>query len=478
MMTMSNLFCLICDATLDVSSCINIFYTSLPRSGELLANFMPRVLRVNASELRSCYVCTQCCHLFQMLEQAQRTVVNIRCEILKIYRSNEKKKSIKQISNDDNNLGLNINVAVKETCMGTTKIDIRNDQLNEQSALSLIQSKETEKQKCVPDKIISQDLNTAKSKSATENDGSTNTGIIQVPIPWNLGKISKYSLMPLKYSCPTCGKKWKTSQELKTHINTHSTLRPYMCEKCGQAYKHKHALEIHVGMHNGINPFQCTFCKKSFTQKGALMRHLPMHTGEMPYQCELCGKRFIHHTSYNMHRLSHTGTKSYKCHMCDLSLLSTSHLKRHMRVHTGEKPYSCTLCGKRFAERYNLCAHQKIHDSSENKGKKAKKIHHKCNHCNLVFEKKQNFDEHVKYHSITDDKSNIKKSGATDNQAKIVFLQNSLADIDQRSFAVTFADHKMALDDANYNASLQVIIESSDTSVISSNQLPIDKTHT
>lgn len=127
--------------------------------------------------------------------------------------------------------------------------------------------------------------------------------------------ISKYSLKPLKHACSTCGKKWRTSAELKTHVKSHSNLRPYMCEKCGQAYKHKHALEIHVGMHNGINPFQCSFCNKCFTQKGALMRHLPMHTGETPYQCELCGKRFVHHTSYNMHALSHTGKKSYKCHV-------------------------------------------------------------------------------------------------------------------------------------------------------------------
>ncbi|XP_012274213.1 gastrula zinc finger protein XlCGF17.1 [Orussus abietinus] len=202
-------------------------------------------------------------------------------------------------------------------------------------------------------------------------------------LSWKSGRISKYSLKPLKHPCPTCGKKWRTSAELKTHLKSHSTLRPYMCEKCGQAYKHKHALEVHVGMHNGINPFQCSFCNKCFTQKGALMRHLPMHTGETPYQCELCGKRFVHHTSYNMHALSHTGKKSYQCH-------------RHMRAHTGEKPYSCSLCGKRFAERYNLFAHQKIHDPAEIMAKEAKKMQYKCERCMALFDKKQKLDDHVK----------------------------------------------------------------------------------
>ncbi|XP_012258024.2 zinc finger protein 37-like [Athalia rosae] len=225
-------------------------------------------------------------------------------------------------------------------------------------------------------------------------------------------KMLKYNSKPLKYPCPTCGKKWRTPAELRTHLKSHSNLRPYMCEKCGQAYKHKYALEVHVGMHNGINPFQCSFCNKCFTQKGALIRHLPMHTGETPYQCELCGKRFVHHTSYNMHALSHTGKKSHQCHVCDLALLSTSHLKRHMRVHTGEKPYSCTLCGKRFAERYNLFAHQKIHDPVEILAKESKKIQYKCEQCAIIFDKKQKLDDHLKLHNngdIVTDSTTTKK---------------------------------------------------------------------
>ncbi|XP_015432424.1 PREDICTED: zinc finger protein 226-like [Dufourea novaeangliae] len=586
MMPTSNTFCLVCNINLNASSCINIFCTSLPNDGELLANFISKVLCIALPELSNPYICSQCYNLFQMLEQAQKTVLNIRCEILKIYCATERRKSIK--ASVHNGAGLNTNIVLEKN-----KVDVScgTEYLKEGSNLQSFQIEELVKQQYVQDKVTnpiihlpnlecdinikpvgeSEDLkrnitdcneiddissndyssrNNMKKKDIVQNGmvcnlvpltndnniynispqvGVVNSGnelkslvktnsilsdnklqvqnitesidlkwkeidenvtgvkenteittvlkVDQLDVPIKSGKSSKYNIKSMKYSCSTCGKKWKTSTELKTHVKTHSSLKPYMCEKCGQAYKHKHALEIHIGMHNGINPFQCNFCNKCFTQKGALMRHLPMHTGEMPYQCELCGKRFIHHTSYNMHKLSHSGKKSHKCHMCDLYLFSTSHLKRHMRAHTGEKPYSCTLCGKRFAERYNLLAHQKIHDPFDDKTKKTNESRFQCDCCNLVFEQKQCLNDHIKQqHVTTDDESDLKKSYTVfsvqpesnelsrgvdsednilqqtwiqmnrsklenvGNQTKFVFLQNPLSEINETSFGVTFND--------------------------------------
>ncbi len=86
------------------------------------------------------------------------------------------------------------------------------------------------------------------------------------------------------HECNQCGKKWRTVTELKSHIASHSDVRPFVCEICGQAYKMKKALDIHIGMHNGIHPFVCTYCNKSFTQKVGLEKHLPIHTGVTRFQ--------------------------------------------------------------------------------------------------------------------------------------------------------------------------------------------------
>lgn len=150
---MPNLFCLVCNINLNVSSCVNISYTSLSRNGELLVNFVSKVLRVAVSELHDSYVCSQCYNLFQMLEQAQKTVSNIRCEILKIYRATERRRNIKQVINNDGNLNLSTNVALEENKLNASNCGGHS---KEESNLQLIQIEEAVKQQCIQDKITSQ----------------------------------------------------------------------------------------------------------------------------------------------------------------------------------------------------------------------------------------------------------------------------------------------------------------------------------
>lgn len=91
----SNLFCLICDLTVNDLTSVNIC-TSSQRNGELLINFATRVFQPTTLEFRSTYICLQCHKLFLMLEQAQCTVANIRCEILKVYERSRRGRAIKQ----------------------------------------------------------------------------------------------------------------------------------------------------------------------------------------------------------------------------------------------------------------------------------------------------------------------------------------------------------------------------------------------
>lgn len=81
------------------------------------------------------------------------------------------------------------------------------------------------------------------------------------------------------HKCTKCSKTWRTQAELKNHLSSHSTDRPFICEICGHAYKHKSALDVHVSMHNGVSPHMCVHCNKCFTQRGGLQRHMPIHTG-------------------------------------------------------------------------------------------------------------------------------------------------------------------------------------------------------
>nr|XP_018895701.1 PREDICTED: zinc finger protein with KRAB and SCAN domains 7-like [Bemisia tabaci] len=218
-------------------------------------------------------------------------------------------------------------------------------------------------------------------------------------------RTSERYTMPAIHECDQCGKKWRTISELKSHIASHSSLRPYVCEICGQAYKMRKALDVHVGMHNGIHPYTCHICNKSFTQKVGLQKHLPIHTGYTRFQCDLCGKRFIHHKSFNIHKMTHTGEKTIKCSICGLAVLSQSHLKRHYRVHTGERPYACEICGKRFAEKYNLNAHGRVHDPESSVDSSRKKVH-RCQLCGVCYDRKHKLEDHLAtaHNKLSDDR--------------------------------------------------------------------------
>lgn len=159
-MPMSNIFCTICDTKIDPSSSINIFSTSFPRQGELLVNFVSRVLRVATSELQNPYICLQCYNLFQMLEQAQKTVLNIRCEILKIYRATERRKNVKQSTNSTK---LNIE-------LGEEKLN--NSDENFEKVLNLqknTQIEEIVQKQCVQNNIVSQNINISNIDCAINN---------------------------------------------------------------------------------------------------------------------------------------------------------------------------------------------------------------------------------------------------------------------------------------------------------------------
>jgi uncharacterized Zn-finger protein len=81
-----------------------------------------------------------------------------------------------------------------------------------------------------------------------------------------------------KFAChhPGCNRRFDRSHNLKTHLLTHTDIKPYVCNLCKRPFRRRYDLTRHV---SALHPkdagamFACTKCGKRYARKDGLIKH-------------------------------------------------------------------------------------------------------------------------------------------------------------------------------------------------------------
>ena len=171
-----------------------------------------------------------------------------------------------------------------------------------------------------------------------------------------------------RWKCAICNKCFAQQGGLINHMKTHSGVKTN-CPMCEFKMTYKYELKYHLSSVHNIGAVDkkhsCSICSKSYFRESRLKTHIMTHTGLKPYICEHCHVKMSKKRNLTTHLLrckqnpnNHkTPAKQFYCQLCSYSSIYKSSILLHQKVHQ-EPSFQCDLCNHKEGNAHNLKAHK------------------------------------------------------------------------------------------------------------------------
>ena len=270
-----------------------------------------------------------------------------------------------------------------------------------------------------------------------------------------------------KRICKMCGFSTKSSEELKSHLETHymdpnsrtcdvcekvfdsykdllkhtrkgcppNQPQVYKCDECGKTCNDKRAIIEHMVVHSEERPFACRICGKTYKTKKILRRHEGIHAmSRNSYQCPECTFKTHWKTNIKRHIVEVHKKDSrplFSCTHCPFTTPNKRYIEKHKFGHWKDCPYMCENCGKMFKSEIELASHKQTHKQTHTQPDVAwQLIQLQNSEPQLVEESIVHYQPHIQMHTqeiqIHDHESNLQTVQVTmteqDDAAKTIVL--------------------------------------------------------